>query len=233
MREILTPQDAAQIVQQLALASRASVADQIAQRPFSVQIETVDLSTARTISDPKKISGQFRSIYIQSATDTIANIQVIFGSRDSVQSAFSMRQNDSVSMDLPVSEAYIYWAAQAGKTLTFVTFTNARFESGSQISVSGGGVSINEGSTVGAATRVTLVAATAAIIAAQNTSRKTCLIQNNTGGDLFISGTSAVTNTGATRGITLSSGAIYEYKNTGALYGYSVGGGDVTTMDMV
>lgn len=232
-REILNESDVAQILNSAELIKRARIFEGKSQRPFSVQIVQLDLSTAKLETDPYPIRFPFRSFYIQSATDTYANIQVKVGSRDTTQSGFTAKQNDSFSADIPQAEAYLYWSAQSGKSMTIVFFTDAEFRSGSQISVSGGGVSINEGTSVSAATRVILSAATAAIIAPTDSTRKTSVIQNNTSGDLFISGTSAVTNSGATRGITLTPGTIYEYRNTGALYGYSVAGGDVTRMDLI
>jgi len=227
MKEIMTPEDAALIVQQSNLISRAWIADQIAQRPFSVQIQTIDLSSARLITDPYSIRGQFRSLYIQEATDTYANINVLLGSRDSVQSAFKMKQNDSIAMSQPINEAYLYWSAQAGKTLTFVTFTDVEFRSGSQISVTGGGVSIVDGSTITGPTRVTLSATTATIIIPANSTRKKVTLENKTGAVLYIGGSTIGAVGGATEGISVSPGGTVIWSNTGALYGWSVAGGNV------
>lgn len=233
-KEVMTPHEAAMIVQQLALSARASVMDQISQKPFSVQIETVDLSSARTQANAKKIAGQFRSMYIQSASDTLANIQVVFGSNDSMQSAFTMRQNDAVSMDLPVSEAYIYWTAQAGKTLTFVTFTNAKFESGSQISVAGGGVAISTGTTVVGPTQVVLPAATVTIIIPASTSgRKQVTLQNKTAADLYIGGSTLGAIGSANEGLKIGNDGFVVWTNTAALYGFSTAGGNVSYIEEV
>lgn len=231
MKEILTPQDAALIVQQLGLAARASVADQLAQRPFSVQIFTIDLGTARLVTNPMKISGQFRSLYIQSATDTIANVQVLLGSRDSTQSAFSMKQNDAISMSNPVSEAFLYWSAQTGKSMTFVTFTDVEFRSGSQISVSGGGVSINTGTTVTGPTQVAISATTATIILPQNTARKQATLQNKTGADLYVGGSTIGAVAGANEGLRIGPNDFYVWNNTAALYGWSVPGGNISYIE--
>lgn len=231
-KEVLTPEEAAMIVQNARLIDRASIADQLAQRPFSVQIQTLDLSTAQLETNPYEIKSSFKSIYIQDATDVNVSINVKLGSRDSVQAAFAMKKNDSVSNDIPVTGAFLHWSAQSGKTITLVVFTDAKFESGSQISVSGGGVSINDGTAVSAATTTTLVAATAAIIAPASSTRKVTYIENATGAPIYFAGTSAVAASGANRGIKLEDGEKYEYRNTAALYAISTPGGAVVRVDL-
>lgn len=230
--ENFSREEVLKLIAESQLLVKASVAYQIAERPFSVQVVQLDLGTAKTRAQAQRIGFQFKSIRVESATDVNANVQVIFGGNDALQSPTTMKQNDSLVLGQAVPEAYIYWTAQTGKTMTLVCFVDAEFRSGSQISVSGGGVSINDGTSVAATTRVTLAATTAAIIVPANTSRKNCLVQNNSGADLYLSGASSVTNTGATRGIKIPDGAIYEYRNTAALYGYSVAGGDTNYMDM-
>lgn len=218
--EFINPEIAAQIVQQSNLIAKASVADQLAQRPFSVQKEVFDLSTAKLDTAPHHIRGQFKSLYIQAATDTLAYIEVKLGSRDTTQSPFNMKLNDSVSMDLPMSEAFLSWPAQAGKTLTLIKFSDARFESGSQISVTGGGVSIVDGSSF-TNERVDLTAATAVLVASSDSTRKKATITNNSPADVWF-GASSVSNTGANLGIRVPTGGILVWQNTAALYAYSV-----------
>lgn len=231
VKEILTPEDAAQLVQQAGLVNRAWVANEAAQRPFSVQIQTLDLSTARLSTDPYKLNGQFRSMYIQDATDVLVNIQVLLGSRDTTQSAFTMKKNDSFSMERPVNEAYLYWSAQDSKTVTFVTFTDVEFKSGSQISVTGGGVTLVDGSTITGPTRVTLAATTATIIAPALANRKKCTIQNKTGADLYIGGSTIGAVGGANEGLKVAPDSMIYWQNTGALYGWSVAGGNISYVE--
>lgn len=231
-KELMTPDEAAAIVKNAATLARATIADKSSQRPFSVQVQTINLTTAQLETNPYRISTSFKSIYVSDATDINVSVNLRFNTRDSIQGAVPIRKNDSIVLDEPTNEAYLHWSAQSGKTLTLVIFTDAAFQSGSQISVSGGGVSINDGTSVAATTQVTLVATTAAAVVPANTSRKNCLVQNNSGTDLYLSGASTVTNAGATRGIKIPDGGIYEYRNTAILYGYSVAGGDVNYMDM-
>lgn len=225
-KEIMSPEEAALIVKNATLISRASIADQIAQRPFSVQVQTLTLTTAVLETNPYEIKSSFRSLYIQDATDVLVSINVKLGSRDSVQAAFSMKKNDAISSSVPITGAFLHWSAQSGKTITLVVFTDAEFKSGSQISVTGGGVSIVDGSTITGPTRVTLAATTAAVIAPAYALRKKCTLQNKTGASLYI-GDSTVTSSGATEGIEIPDKGLIYWQNTGALYGYSVAGGNV------
>lgn len=225
-KEIMSPEEAAAIVKNATLIARANIADKISQRPFSVQVQTLTLTTAVLETNPYKISTSFKSLYIQDATDVYVSINVRFNSRDTVQGSFSMKKNDAITLDEPTNEAYLHWSAQSGKTITLVIFTDAAFQSGSQISVTGGGVSIVDGSTITGPTRVVLGAATAGIIAPANTLRKKCTLQNKTGASLYI-GDSTVTGSGATEGIEIVDKGIIYWQNTGALYGFSTAGGNV------
>ena len=144
----------------------------------------------------------------------------------SIQSSLQTKLHDSWINEFPVAEAYLDWSAQAGKTMTIVFFLESEYRSGSQISVTGGGVSLVDGSTITGPTRVTLSAATAGIIAPADSLRKVATLYNDSGADIFI-GDSTVTNAGATKGIPFPNGTILYWKNTGNLYGYSVAGGNV------
>jgi len=229
--EIMTPEEAAMIVQQANLISRAFVADVIAQRPFSVQIETIDLATAQLETNPKHMRGQFRSVYIQDATDPTAYVNVKIGSRDSVQSAFKMKYNDAFAMNQPQNDLFLHWPAQAGKTLTVVKFTDVEFVSGSQISVSGGGVSINTGTGVTGPTQVVIPAVTATILLPVNTSRKQATLQNKTGASLYIGGATIAAVGGVNEGLEILPGDFFVWTNTGALYGWSVAGGNISYIE--
>lgn len=73
-------------------------------------------------------------------------------------------------------------------------------------------------------TIVNLAAATATQILPANANRVFALIQNSTGAPAYY-GPSAVSNTGAGRGLAYADGSIYEYKNQSALFAFSVLGG--------
>lgn len=228
-----TTEDIGQILSALKRNDEALVADQMMNRPpLAAEINLPSLATAVTRAGAQEFAGPFKSIYVESATDSDTFVWVFTNSREMQNVAFKMTMNSSVEFNYPVSKVFVFWDAQASKSMTLKAFSDAVFRTGKIISQNAGGVSISDGSAIAAAARTTLAATTAAIIAPQNLNRKNGLVQNNTGADLWIAGTSAVTNSGATRGIKLPDGAIYELRNTGALYGYSVAGGDVTLVEM-
>lgn len=226
-RNIITPETAALVIEAANQVKQAAIFQGNTNSPFDVQLMTLDLSTAKLAGAPLKIGFPFKSIYIADGTDTTIQIDVQINTQDSFQSSFPMSLNDSWIRDEPTAQAFISWAAQAGKSITIAFFVNSEFQSGKQISVTGGGVSLIDGSSIALGTAVTLIAATAAAIAPALSTRKIANIQNKTGADLYI-GDSTVTNSGATEGIKIPNDGLIEWRNTGALYGYSVAGGKVS-----
>lgn len=207
---------------------RASIFEGNTQRPFSIQTIVLALDTARLETDPYRIGFPFKSVFIADATDISVTVSMKPGARDSFQSAFPLIKKDSWSVNNPVNEAFLYWSAQSGKTITLVFFTDSEFKSGSQISQNAGGVNINEGSSTTAMAQVTLAAATATPIIPTDSLRIVSIIQNKTGADLWVGGSNTVTNSGATEGIKIPADGIIYWRNTANLHGYSVAGGTVS-----
>lgn len=227
MRDILNDEKVYPILQALAQAARAKIYEGSTQAPFAIQKLELELDTARTEENPYRIGFPFKAVYVQSATDTSTVIKFKPQTKDTFQSAVELGRKDVLNFEYPLSEAFLHWDAQTNKSVTLIFFVDAEFKSGSQISQNSGGVSINDGSTVSAPTQVTLSATTAAIICPANSDRKVATIENATGADLYIGGDNTITNSGATRGIKIANGEKIVYRNTAALYGYSVAGGDV------
>jgi len=223
MKELITPESAQAVVDLANQLKKASIFISSTQKPFGIQSITLNLATAQLSTQPFRVGFPFKSVYVSAATDVLANVVLIPTTQDSYQSGVPLKLNDSWTIDEPTSEAYIYWAAQAGKTITLHFFVNSEFRSGSQISVTGGGVSIVEGSTT-TTTRLDLTAATATLVLAADSTRKTASIQNNTGSEVWFGG-SSVSNTGANLGYQVPAGGTFIFKNTGTLYAYSVSGG--------
>lgn len=226
MNQVMDKETSNMILDAAREIQRARIFEGSTQRPMTVQKLTLDLTTAVLETRPYKIGFPFKSIYVQTASDVYVSVDVKLQTSDSLQSSFPMKLNDSFINEFPISEAYLSWSAQSGKSITFIFFIESEYRSGSQISVTGGGVSINDGSTITGPTRVTLTAATAGIIAPADTLRKTATLYNDSGADIFI-GDSTVTNAGATKGIPWPNGTLIYFRNTGVLYGYSVAGGNV------
>lgn len=199
-------------------------------RRQTIQRITLNLATAKAEHDPYIIRFPFKSLFIAEATDTSSKVYLKPGTLDDHQDSMPLSLRDSWGLDYPINPAALFWDAQPGKTMQILFFLDSKFVSGSIVSRTSGGVSISEGESVSAPSSVTLIAATAAAIVPQNLNRKVATIQNKTTAGLYI-GDSTVTNTGATEGIEIPIGGIIEWKNTGALYGYSVGGGKVTYIE--
>ena len=226
MGDILTTQDTQAIIKAASLLQQAKIFEGGTQRPFGIQKFVLDLSTARDANQPFKISAAFTSVFVEDATDSGTYVNMRPNAPDNFQSDLKLRDRDSWSSEYPISEAYLNWPAQTGKTINIIIFVSSKFESGTQISQTSGGLSISTGSIIANDTPVTLGAATAAIIAVQNFDRKLTTLQNKTGSTLYIGGV-GVNNT---NGIEIPSDGIIYWQNTAALYGYSVAGGNVKSV---
>lgn len=210
----------------LAYVSRNST-----ERPQSIQKIVLDLSTARPRENSQIINFQFKALAVEASTDPSVKIWMLPNTREDVQSPVLVGLKDAWIVDYPVAKAFLFWDAQPGKSITINFYADSQFRSGSQISVTSGGVSVSEGSTVSAIQAVTLVAATAGIIAPQDFNRKLSYLENKTGGIVYLGGDNTVNNAGATEGIIWNPGEKLQWRNTAALYGYSVGGGKVSRLD--
>jgi len=221
--DMITPDVVNAILAKAREVDSASIFEGNTARPFEIQGVTLDLSTAKDPSDPFKINFPFKSIYISTATDTGVSVNFRPNSRDSFQTSVPLSLKDSHIFTKPISGGFLDWSAQSGKTITILFFLSSEFRSGSQISVTSGGLVINEGTSV-TTSPLTLVAATSTQVVAADTTRKNLVVQNNTGADVWF-GPVGVTNTGATLGIKVGAGGSFVWKNTAALYAYSVAGG--------
>lgn len=220
-RPVMTQELARQILSVAVDNARAEVFESSTQKPQTVQVHVIPLTTARLSTDPFIIRFPFRSFYVQSATDVNVTVNIRPISDDSVQGSFAVKQNDSWACDKKIPGAFIDWSAQSGKSITLVFFTDSEFRSGSQISVTGGGVSISEGTSFTQST-LTFVAITALSIFASDSTRKVGVFQNRTGASVWVGGAAVTNNTAY---YEVLNGADFIWKNTAQLYGYSVAGG--------
>lgn len=225
-QDVMTTEVAQQVLGALINLRDAQLFRNTKDNPVSIFPITLDLSTAKNVNAPQVIGFPFRSFYVADATDTNVIVQMKVNSNDEQQGKFPIRKNDAWSGDGFSNKAFLSWDAQPGKSMTIIFFLDSSFQSGSQISVTGGGVSIVDGSSVSIPAAVTLSAATAGIIAPALSTRKLATIENTTGADLYI-GDATVDGSGAGRGLKIPAGAFIYWRNTGALYGYSAAGGDV------
>jgi hypothetical protein len=140
-----------------------------------------------------------------------------------------MKLNDVFNSDQPVASSNFYWSAQSGKSITLVFFTSATFSSGSQIVSFSGGVNIADGSAF-AQSQLALTAATATQIFAASATRKVGTFQNTSGASVWV-GNSTTTSSGSTIGIEVRAGDSFQWRNSAALYGYSVAGGNISVIE--
>lgn len=196
--------------------------------PFEIQTMTLTLTTARDENLPLRIGFPFKSVFVREATDGTVKVKIRPTTQDSYQSGVNLKLNDSLILQRQVSEAFISWDAQSGKTIELVFFVSSEFKSGSQVSQNAGGVSISDGTAFTTA-RTALTAATATSVLASDSTRKKGTIQNTTGASIWV-GDSTVTNSGATMGLEIPTGGVFYWSNTAALYAYSVLASTVTVM---
>lgn len=208
---------------------QASIEMLRALKPQNVFRITLDLSKEQSIDDPRVINKAFKSVFIESATDPSSRIFMRPTTNSSEQDYFGLGYKDSWTVSAVVPKGFIHWPAQNG-TMTLVFFSDSEFRSGSQVSLTSGGLSINEGSSVQGPLAVTLAAGVAAEIAPQDFNRKVAIIQNKTGGDIFI-GASNTVNATTNEGIKIVADGLIEWRNTAALCGFSLGGGKVTRIE--
>lgn len=204
-----------------------------AQRPKEVQRIRLFLDEKTTEASAYFYSGAFRSLLVERVSDGSAEVYFKPNQNTSDQSFMTLKQRDSWKISTPVSSGYFFWNAQPGKWVDIVIFYDSEFSSGSYAQVSSGGVAITEGDSAQTPVSITLAATTVTQILPANSARVTATLQNKTGSDLFIGGSTTLSNTGASEGIIVSNGAVVKWRNKGALYGYSVAGGKITYLEEV
>lgn len=217
------------LIARLREGAQASISINKQDRPQSVYRFEVDLSVERGQYDPFNINFPFRSIFVESCTDPASRVNIKPTTNDEHQNYFSLGYKDSWSTSEIIPKAFLHWPAQVGK-MTLVVFTDAEFRSGSQVSLNAGGVSISEGSSLTQPAPITLVAATPAQVLPQNLFRKVGTVVNKTGADIWVGGPT-VSNTGATEGFNIKSGESINWRNTAALYAYSLAGGKIVLLE--
>lgn len=196
------------------------------QQRFVIPLDRNDPTTGLprgTVSNPYKLGFPITALRVEDATDTNTTIKVSLNgdSTQQLENYTVMRKNDVLKLDQNTSAVFLTWDAQSAKTITLIAYVDVMFESGTQLSTIAGGVNITTGSGMTPQTPVAVTDTATAILAADS-SRKNAIIGNprNSGVDMWISGTSGVTDeAGILPGILLEPGDYYEYQGQGAIYG--------------
>lgn len=195
-------------------------------RPLDFQSLTLELTTAATEGNPFILEAPFRTMIVAEASDTSAYINVAPHSRgrSANQNAFKLDIGAKIKSGIVVSQAFLTWPAQSGKTVKIYLSLDSEFDLGKTYSVNAGGVSISEGSSfnpdklgAGAAASVS-VGTTATQILPADSTRLVATLQADA--DLWI-GNSGVT---AGTGIFVPGGSTMKLKNTAAIYGITAAG---------
>lgn len=212
----LNRDDLKAILSEINNVAQASIVNSIENTPFEVIPITLDLSTERTRSQAFELSFPYRAIYVSSATDASTVVKYIPDTNDSYQGDLSLSLKDVLEFQQPKAKGYLYWEAQAGKSVTIVLFVKASFKSGSFVTQSVGG---NSATRFTNRSPVTVTNALTSILA-QNLSRVRVTLQNAGGDSIFIGGATVTT----ANGYNLASGEkMVIENNSGAIYGITTG----------
>jgi len=227
----MNPKFARALIDQANELGNARIFEGGTQRPLGAVVLDIgtDLATAKPRGQAYKVGFPFKSLLVQDATDSSVIVNMLIGSQDSIQGAVKLRQNVQMDFDYPINEAYLYWDAQAAKTISLVFMPEGTIKPGSLLSTVAGGVAIIDGSTFTRA-RETLVAATEKLVFAASSTRKLGTVENLTGATIYY-GETGITNSGLTQGLSCPPGGILQWRNAAALYLYSVGGGDYLKLE--
>ena len=213
-----------QVIKDFLLKQSAAIRYSSDANPFSMQRIVLDLTTARVEGDPFRIGFPITGLHVESATSSSTKVKMSLNAPtiDQIRNYKEIKLNDVMQFDKPISGASITWAAQSGQTMTIVVFVDVKFASGSQVSVTSGGVSITEGDAWSHDAAIACNGSTATELLNANTNRKLGVIQNDSAYKLYLGSTSAVTST---TGLLVEPGQTFETRYTGDVWGiYETGG---------
>lgn len=197
------------------------------RRQISKVILSQDLSTAKLSTSPLLIDFPFKTVWVQDATDSNVTVSLVLNpiNEGTLNAPMTLQRNLAISLERPVAGAYLYWSAQASKTITIYFLTDGDVRPGSLISQITGGVSIQDGTSVssskmdaGASASKSVTSASAVAMFPADSTRKvmTCYTDQ----DIWVGDSSVAVGT---RGIFIAGGSRFVWKNTAALYGIAVG----------
>lgn len=229
MKEVINNQSAELALAPQRAIDQARIYEGGTQKPFGLQSIVLDLSADQLVTNPFKVSFPFKSLYIMDASDPNAYVYFKPETDNTYQSAVKLQLKDILNAGFPIAGGNFYWDAQSGKSITVIFSVEMEFRSGSQVQNTTGGVTLADGT--GFTTTVTTLAAASATAAlAQSFTRKVATIQNNSGASIWV-GPSTVTNGSTTLGFEIGAGQSFQWRNSQALYAYSVLGGDILILE--
>lgn len=218
-----------ELVKEARTMDLAQISMQDEQARFEDKKIICDLSVAVEAIAPKRITGPFKSLYIEYATDTGAYVYFKARSNDDFQAWRKLKNKDTIEFDTIVNEAFLYYPAQAGKTLEIIVSYAGKTRPGSINAVSIPNVEAN---TIETKAKVN-VTAVEGVIAPVLASRSCATIQNLDADPVFLGGSTVTDDAGARPGVRLAQYEIAFHKNSAALYGIKAAAltGDVSLLE--
>ena len=189
-------------------SNKAYIQSAQSNAPSAIRKQVIDLSSAPT--NPLEIGFPMKAVYIYDASDASTLIQLRPFSNSENNDWVPLKVKDVLNFDAPINKCFLTWAAQPGKTLTIVFFTDANFTSGSFINQFQG----DSGSSI-QTLQSPINSATATGVVAQDTTRKKATFYNVGPATVWIGDFSVSPN----NGIPIFPGDYYVYENSALLYG--------------
>jgi Tfp pilus assembly major pilin PilA len=177
---------------------------------------TYALDTARNQENAIKIPFSFKSFKVESATDSSTEVRLVRGRNFNGAFSMAVKQNDANNFRAQ-NEGWLYWDAQAGKSITILFAVDADFRPGSLVTEQNGAVTIGEGTSITTAAVGTATTTAAAIVAA-DTDRKITVIQNQGTVPVYFGGSTVTASGGARPGFKVNPGESIQWRNSAALY---------------
>lgn len=123
--------EASQVINANRRVDQAYIEQAQSNAPDLIRKVTIDLTTAATLGNPKKLSFAYRSVYVSEATDSSVTVDLYVNSDKSSVEGFPLSSNDSLSFDHSIKNAFLTWSAQSGKTITLIFILDGEFRPGS------------------------------------------------------------------------------------------------------
>lgn len=196
--------------------------------PFTMQRLVLDLTTERAEGNAYKFPMPVTALHVEAASDTQTEIRMSVQDNSSiqVQNYKTLKLNDVIRFGRQMSGVQFTWEAQSAKEITIVLFVDVDFQSGSQISVTSGGIALNEGS-VSEVEDFAIAVATAVELFDLNVSRFVGKWRNDTGETVWINSDPLALAGGGDGplddgvGYAIPDGEEVVWRNTGILYVWS------------
>ncbi len=218
------------LLERIREVDQAGIYEGATDKPHDIQEIVLNLDEERPETNPLVIHTPFKNLFVEEATSTTNHFFLKPNAPEAYQRPFKFEVNSSVEFEPAVAKAYLHWPRQPGAKMVLKLSVNSKFKTGKLLSLNAGGISLSEGASIVGPTHVVLVANTAAQIAPANFNRKVATIENKTGADLFVGGDNTV-NATTNEGIKIPPGSKIFWKNSAALWGFSVPGGKVTRIE--